>query len=148
MQVCDFTSLGHLEELCLELRARPPNLLELSLDGAADVETPYGPSGWKAQALEGNGELGAPTLVRLPGSHDPDGIPIVICLAVSEHQAIRQDARWIGGEVEGIALVAESVEEDAQPVVGIEAGIAGHLRSQHLFVSAVAHNADVEVALS
>ena len=142
----DLTRLRDLEELRVEAGARPASLLELPPDAPADVETPDRAVRREVQALEGDGELRAPALVRARRLHRPDGIPVFVRLAVREHEAVDQGAVRVRREVEGVALIAEGVEQQLDVVVGPEGCIAGHLRRENsVRLGVMAHHADVEV---
>ncbi len=126
--------------------ARPARLLELPPDAPADVESPDRAVGWEVQALEGDGELRAPALVRARRRNVPDGIPVFVRLAVREHEAVDQGAVRVRREVEGIALIAERIEQQFYVVVGPEGRIAGHLRREDsVRLGVMTHHADVEV---
>ena len=138
--------LRDLNELGVETSSRPANLLELPLDLAADVESPDRALRREVQTLEGDGELRAPALIRAPRRDRPDGIPIFVRLAVREHQAVHQSAIRVRREVEGVALIAEGVEQQLDAVVGAQGGVAGHLRREDpVRLGVMAHHPDVEV---
>ena len=147
-EIRDLARFGDLEELCLKTCPRPAVLLQLALNGATDVEAPDGLARREAQGLERDGEFRAPPIVGSRGSHDPDAVPVVVRLTVRKHQAVDHGAGRIGREVERVALVAERVEHDAQPVIGVQTRVPRHLRRQDAAgLRVVTHDADVEVVL-
>jgi hypothetical protein len=79
----------------------------------------------------------------------PDGIHSEVQLSVGEHEAVDQRAHWIGGEVEGASLIAERVEQQLDPIVGVQAGVSpSACRSHHRVSESIALDADDKLSSS
>src|SRR6185436_2558433 len=100
----------------------------------------------KAETLEWDRKLRAPSLAGSLGSDRPHGVPFIVRLAVGEYEPVHQGAGRISGKEEGVALVPIGVENDGNPVIGSQCGIARHLCSDYpVWLGVEAHDANVKV---
>ena len=123
----DLSRLGNLEELCLEPGSRPSDILQSPIDLAREVEAPDAPFVREAQALEGNHELCGPAGLGPARPHVPGRIPVRVQLPVGVGEPVHERTRRVRGEVEGVSLVPEGVEEDLDAVVRVEIAVARQL---------------------
>jgi hypothetical protein len=118
------TGLAHpVESPALARPRRPQRLLVLAADHPPHVEAPAVLTGAEgiAQRAEGDGHLRRPALRPAQRPHGPDGAPVGVERArLVRDERIELRAVRVSGEHEGVAPVAERIEEDRHRVVARE----------------------------
>jgi len=83
--------------------------------------------GAEAEAFERDFKLRAPAVLLDAGPHIPNAVPLAVGEPALRDASIHQDARRVGREVVGIAVVVEGVQDQLDVVLAHEERIAGHL---------------------
>ena len=86
----------------------------------------------KTEALEGYRELGAPAMFGPARSHEPDAIPRGIDLAVFDDEGVNERTQRVGRKVEGVAPIAEGINEKLYAIVRKKVGVTRHLCADNL----------------
>ena len=132
LEARDLAGLRYLEKIVFEATAGPHIFLLFAIDRARKIKAPSGAIGGKVEAFEWNRDFRDPAFVRARGAQIPDGIPVGIQVLRSEGETIDECACWVGGEIEGIALILKGIEQDFDTIVGTDRGIPGHTCSEDL----------------